>query len=152
MKSKEKYLRDGRSPIPKSETTSRVMSSNKAKDTKPELLLRKMLWAKGIRGYRCNYKKAPGRPDIAFPKKRVAIFVNGCFWHACPYCKLPLPKSNKEFWKAKFEANKKRDKIKISVLKKNGWKVFIIWECEVPKKLQSLFEFLNKQLGSRISL
>lgn len=149
---KKTYIRDGRAPIPKSENTSRVMSANKAKNTKPEIILRKLLWANGTRGYRCNYKKASGRPDIAFPKKRIALFVNGCFWHRCPHCKLPLPKSNIKFWEAKFSANKKRDNLKIKSLKRNGWKVFVIWECEVPKKLQSLFEFLNKELGSHISV
>lgn len=95
---KKEYIRDKRSPKPKNAAVSKVMSANKAKNTKPEMLFRKALWAEGIRGYRCNYKNAPGRPDIAFPKKKIAIFVNGCFWHGCPYCKMPLPKNNTEFW------------------------------------------------------
>jgi len=142
---KKIYIRDGRAPVPKSEVTSRVMSANKAKNTKPEVILRRALWANGLRGYRCNYKKAPGRPDIAFPKKKIAIFVNGCFWHRCPHCKLPLPKSNQDFWKTKFEANKKRDREKVTLLGKEGWKVFIIWECEIPKKNQSLFNLLTRK-------
>ena len=77
MKSRKRmYLRDGRAPIPKNEVTSRVMSANKGKNTKPEILLRKTLWKAGHRGFRTNYKKAPGRPDIAFPKKKVAVFVH----------------------------------------------------------------------------
>ena len=80
IKTKE-YIRDGRSPVPKKEATSKVMSANKGKDTNPELLLRKELWKNNIKGYRLHWKKVPGSPDIAFPKKKLAIFINGCFWH-----------------------------------------------------------------------
>ena len=104
------YLRDKRSPTPSSESTSKVMSANKSKDTKPEIKLRKILWKEGIRGYRLNWKKAPGRPDIAFPGRKIAIFINGCYWHRCPKCELPLPKSNVQFWKDKFDNNIARDK------------------------------------------
>jgi len=99
------YIRDGRAPLPQNEITSRIMSSIKDKNTKPELIIRKALWEKGIRGYRLHWKKAPGKPDIAFPSKKVAIFVNGCYWHRCPHCKLSLPKTNSEFWKNKFQKN-----------------------------------------------
>ena len=85
------------------------MSSNRGKDTKPELHLRYTLREFGIPGYRLHWKKAPGKPDIAYPKHKIAIFVNGCYWHRCPYCNLPLPKSNSRFWSKKFESNKKRD-------------------------------------------
>ena len=91
-----KYVRDKRSPIPSNQHVSKVMSANKAKDTKPEIELRKLLWNNGIRGYRINKKGIPGTPDITISKKRLAIFLNGCFWHRCPHCDLPLPKSNKE--------------------------------------------------------
>lgn len=91
------YLRDGRAPIPDSEITSRVMSSNKGKNTKPEILMRDALRQIGIPGYRLHWKKAPGRPDIAYPGKKIAIFVHGCYWHRCPHCDLPLPKTNTEF-------------------------------------------------------
>ncbi len=133
MKTKE-YIRDKRSPKPKNKNVSKVMSANKSKNTKPEIILRKALWAAGYRGYRCNYKKIPGRPDIAFPKKKIAIFVHGCFWHICPKCKLPLPKSNSDFWRNKFQKNELRDKNKIELLKKDGWKVLVVWECELYKK------------------
>jgi len=116
------FIRDGRAPIPKRLVTSRVMSSNKAKDTKPELIFRQALWAQGIRGYRLHWKKVLGRPDISFPQRRVAIFINGCFWHRCPNCKLPLPKSNTVFWKEKFDKNIERDKNKIELLKMTNWK------------------------------
>ena len=75
------YVRDKRSPVPKSEAASRVMSANRGRDTGPELRLRRALWAAGRRGYRLHYKKAPGRPDIAYPSRKIAIFVHGCFWH-----------------------------------------------------------------------
>lgn len=103
------YLRDKRSPRPKSETVSRVMSANRAKDTRPEIALRKALWRAGGRGYRLHYKRVPGRPDIAFVSKRVAVFVNGCYWHHCPKCNYPLPKTNTAFWQAKFDLNTARD-------------------------------------------
>lgn len=93
----EKYLRDKRSPTPKNESTSRVMSANKGKDSKPETTLRKKIWSEGLKGYRLHYKKIPGRPDICFVSKKVAIFVNGCFWHRCPKCNYSLPKNNTEF-------------------------------------------------------
>lgn len=80
------YIRDGRAPIPESEITSKVMSAVRGKDTKPELALRKALKDVGIQGYRLHWKRAPGRPDIAYPGSKVAIFVHGCFWHRCPYC------------------------------------------------------------------
>lgn len=126
-----KYIRDGRAPIPKSETTSKVMSANVPKDTKPELVLRKALRESGVSGYRLHWKKASGRPDIAYPGRKIAIFVNGCFWHRCPHCNLPLPKSNTEFWLKKFKKNKERDAKKIYNLEEAGWKVIVLWECEI---------------------
>lgn len=125
------YIRDGRAPIPTSETTSRVMSANVGKNTKPELALRKALREIGIPGYRLHWKKAPGRPDIAYPGRRIAIFVNGCYWHRCPHCNLPLPRSNTDFWKEKFEKNIKRDTDKTRDLEENGWMVLVFWECEI---------------------
>lgn len=128
-----KYIRDGRAPIPKLETTSKVMSANVPKDTKPELVLRKYLRKIGISGYRLHWKKASGRPDIAYPGRKIAIFVNGCFWHRCPHCDLPLPKSNTDFWLKKFVRNKERDAKKIHNLEEDGWKVIVLWECEIKK-------------------
>ena len=127
----KKYLRDGRAPIPIKESVSRVMSSNKDKNTTPELQLRKALCAKNIKGYRLHWNKVPGRPDIAFPGKKMAIFVNGCYWHRCPHCKLTLPKSNTSFWKEKFEKNIERDKRKIEKLKEMNWTVLTVWECQI---------------------
>ena len=132
---KKTYLRDGRAPIPEKESTSRTMSAIRSKNTKPELLLRKKLWNTGVRGYRLHWKKVPGRPDIAFPGKKIAIFVNGCYWHRCPHCNPSFPKSNQEFWHKKFERNVQRDKDKIQQLKAQGWKTIIVWECNILKQL-----------------
>ncbi len=112
------------------------MSSNKAKNTKPELKLRKALYADGIRGYRLNWKKVPGKPDIAFPGRKIGIFINGCYWHRCPYCELSLPKTNTDFWKKKFEKNIKRDKKKEKELLDLGWTVLVFWECKIKTNIK----------------
>ncbi len=78
------------------------MQGNKRRDTKPELLVRQRLRAAGLTGYRLDWAKAPGRPDIAFPGRKIAIFVNGCYWHRCPHCNPSMPSKNVEFWEAKF--------------------------------------------------
>jgi len=142
----EKYVRDKRSPIPSNQHVSKVMSANKAKDTKPEIELRKLLWNNGIRGYRINKKGIPGTPDITISKKRLAIFLNGCFWHRCPHCDLPLPKSNKEFWEKKFETNKKRDLKKCKELQELGWHPLIIWECQLNDDRDNILLQVNKWL------
>jgi len=144
MIEKKSYKRDGRAPIPLKESTSKVMSSNKGKDTKPELQLRRSMWAKGIRGYRLNWKKAPGRPDIAFPGRKLAIFVHGCFWHRCAKCNLPSPKSNTEFWKTKFDRNVLRDAQKNEQLIKMGWTVITVWECDIKNNLKNIVDNIKK--------
>ncbi len=140
------YLRDERSPLPLNETVSRYMRSNKSKDTKPEIVFRKALWKAGIRGYRLHWKKASGKPDIAFPGKKVAIFLNGCFWHRCPTCKLSMPKNNSDFWLAKFARNVDRDQEKIHALEQENWKVLVIWECEMKHDLSEQVERVNQLL------
>ncbi len=143
---KEHYIRDGRAPVPKKATTSRVMSANRSKDTKPEVMLRKALWHDGLRGYRLHLKSVPGRPDLVFMKERLAVFVNGCFWHRCPTCKLPLPKSHQQFWREKFERNIERDKTKSKQLKAAGWKVVTIWECQINKDILRPLKAIKKVL------
>lgn len=143
--SKKEYIRDGRAPIPEKIVTSKVMSANKAKNTKPEVLLRKALTNAGIKGYRLHWKKAPGSPDIAFPKRKLAVFVNGCYWHRCPHCKLTIPKSNTDFWKKKFKRNKERDQEKIRLLKKSGWNVIVIWECMIKKDILDVVKIIKKE-------
>ena len=135
---------DNRNPPPSSDITTRVMRANKGKGTDPEMVVRRMLREMGHPGYRLNWKKVPGRPDIAYPGRRVAIFVNGCFWHRCPRCNLPLPKSHTEFWQRKFERNVERDRRKTSELEAMGWKVITIWECEVKKDQEGIRTRLSK--------
>jgi len=141
-----KYIRDGRAPIPEKESTSRVMSANKAKNTKPELILRRTLFKNGLRGYRIHWNRLPGHPDIAFTKKKIAIFVNGCFWHRCPYCAPSYPKSNQDFWENKFRENKARDEKKKTMLEQMGWKVFVFWECQIKADPMSVANNLKKYI------
>jgi len=140
------YVRDKRSPVPKSETVSRVMSANRAKDSKPELTLRKALWHAGLRGYRLHYKRVPGRPDISYVGKKLAIFVHGCFWHRCPTCNYTLPKNNTEFWQAKFDRNVARDQKKAEDLRNIGWTVITVWECEMKADLSVILRSIRKSL------
>jgi len=130
-----KYKRDGRAPIPKNEIVSKIMSANKDKNTKPEVHIRKALWSNGIKGYRLHWKKAPGNPDIAFPSKKIAIFINGCYWHRCPVCNLSIPKSNENFWRVKFRKNVERDKRNIEQLRLQDWNVLVLWECQIKNNL-----------------
>lgn len=141
--SQKAYIRDGRAPIPQKEITSKVMSSIRAKNTKPELNLRRALFANGLAGYRLHWKKVPGHPDIAYPGKKLAIFVNGCYWHRCPYCNPPFPKTHKRFWKQKFKKNTERDIRKRTDLENNGWKVVTIWECQIKNNLQNCVDIIK---------
>lgn len=144
---KRNYSRDGRAPIPINEKTSQIMSSIKGKDTIPELTLRKLLRESEYGGYRLHWSKAPGRPDISYPGKKIAIFVNGCFWHRCPKCHLPVPKSHSEYWTTKLEKNVQRDKSKQVELLQSGWNVITFWECEIQelskKKTKKFYNLLN---------
>ncbi len=113
---------------------SEVMSKIRSKNTKPEMTLRKALFAKGYR-YRINDKKIPGKPDIVFPKYKTVIFIHGCFWHGHENCKIAhIPKSNIDFWKNKIEKNKERDQINYKRTILLGWKVIVVWECRISKK------------------
>jgi DNA mismatch endonuclease (patch repair protein) len=144
----KQYSRDKRSPTPVSETVSEIMSSIKSKNTKPELLFRRALWNNGIKGYRLHWK-VEGKPDIAFPGRKLAVFIHGCYWHRCPVCDLSKPKSNSAFWSDKFEKNVARDERKRSALERDGWKVMTFWECEIKKDIFPLVgqvsAFVNKK-------
>ena len=111
--------------------TRHVMQANKSKNTKPELLVRQALRSAGLPGYRLHWKKAPGKPDVCFPGRKVAVFVHGCYWHRCPYCALPLPKTNVEFWAQKFARNQARDERDQRLLLEDGWTVLVVWECHL---------------------
>lgn len=139
--------RDRRNPEPSNEITTKVMKANRGRDTTPELIVREMLRDMGYPGYRLNWKKVPGRPDIAYPGKKIAIFINGCFWHRCPYCNLPLPKTHTNFWEDKFRKNVERDSRKTKDLEEMGWKVLTIWECEIKKNSDNVRSELEDVLG-----
>ena len=120
------------------ETRSYNMSRIKNKNTKPEILVRKFLFANGFR-FRLNDKKLPGKPDIVLPKYKTVIFVNGCFWHGHENCKyFKLPGTRTEWWREKIEKNIENDLKKQSQLMDLGYKVIIVWECEIKSK-----EFYN---------
>ena len=124
------------------------MQGNKRRDTSPELKVRTMLRELGHTGYRLDWKKAPGHPDIAFPGRKVAIFVQGCFWHRCPVCNYGLPKSNVEYWTAKFDRNVERDKRTKEQLEEMGWDCIEIWEHQLKKKqLEETKAFLADALA-----
>jgi len=111
-----------------SKTRSRMMSGIKGKNTKPEVKIRKALFAKGLR-YRLHEKKLPGRPDLVFPKYRAVVFVNGCFWHGHGCSRFKWPSTNTNFWKTKITRNKSRDLESAKKLKELGWRVLTVWEC-----------------------
>lgn len=111
---------------------SYCMSQIRSRNTQPEIILRKAISSEGIRGYRLNYKLL-GKPDIVFPKRKIAIFIDGCFWHKCPVCFI-RPETNRRFWNKKIVSNVKRDKIVNAELKRKGWKIIRIWEHEIEKQ------------------
>jgi DNA mismatch endonuclease (patch repair protein) len=114
------------------------MQANRARDTRPERILRKALRDAGHRGYRLNWRGAPGRPDLSWPGRRVAVFVHGCFWHHCPRCHPALPASNTAFWARKFELNRERDGRKRRQLEEAGWNVHEVWECDLRDRLDGV--------------
>ncbi|MEN2434929.1 DNA mismatch endonuclease Vsr [Weeksellaceae bacterium A-14] len=127
------------------------MSRIRGKDTTPELLVRRFLFANGLR-YRLYDKKLPGKPDIILKKFKTVIFVHGCFWHGHDNCKyFVVPETRTEFWLNKIEGNKKRDERNIMQLKNEGWNVVIIYECQLKKEkqeetLNNILQNIQKQL------
>ncbi len=126
------------------------MSHIKSKDTSIELMVRQRLFAMGYR-YRVNYKELPGKPDIVFTKKKFAIFIHGCYWHGhgCGSRYAHFSRSNKEYWGPKIERTKQRDQENIQALEANGWKVIVLWECQIRANLEDLIQKLNRKLLSR---
>ena len=130
------------------ERRSANMRAIRSKDMKPEMLVRKLVHSMGYR-YRLHRKDLPGKPDLVFGPRRKVIFVHGCFWHqhSAKDCKITRkPKSNTNYWLPKLERNVKRDKERRDVLKKNGWGVLVVWECEVGGNAR-LERLLRKFLG-----
>jgi DNA mismatch endonuclease (patch repair protein) len=130
-----KKTRKNKCQLPKSAplTRSQVMSRVRSKDTRPELLVRRALWAAGIR-YRLHRKNIPGNPDLVLAGRHAVVFVHGCFWHrheSCP--RNRTPKTRVEWWTAKLARNRERDFEVRSLLEASGWHIFIIWECEAER-------------------
>lgn len=115
------------------EQRSRIMASVKGKNTGPELALRRALYAAGVRGWRCHYRQAPGTPDIAWPRRRVAVFVDGAFWHGHP--SRHRPGRSGSYWDEKIERNVERDRSVDAELKVRGWAVVRVWDFEVKRDL-----------------
>lgn len=126
------------------EKRSLVMSRVKGTNTKPEIYVRSRLHAAGFR-FRLHRKDLPGKPDIVLPKHRTVIFVHGCFWHQHTGCrKAALPKQNADFWREKLQANVIRDEKNQNQLRKDGWKVRLIWECEMSSGVEDLIRELEQ--------
>lgn len=129
------------------ERRSEIMSHIKSQNTSIEILVRQQLFALGLR-YRINYKPLPGKPDIVFTKKKVAIFIHGCFWHGhnvgCRYSHVS--KSRTEYWSEKISRTKARDKQHLTDLEADGWHVLVIWECEICKDLPLVIEKITRFL------
>ena len=131
-----------------SEQRSRNMSAIKSKNTKPEIAVRKLLHSMGYR-FRLHRKDLPGSPDIVLPKYKTAIFVHGCFWHRHENCKYATtPKTRSAFWESKFNENIRRDRTNQNNLIKLGWKVLVIWECDLKStnisNIRKLFDISFK--------
>lgn len=110
------------------------MSRIKGRNTKPEILIRKFLFSKGLR-FRLHAKNLPGKPDIVLPKYKTVIFVHGCFWHGHSNCKyFVMPKTRRSFWEKKIFGNKEKDLRSLKILRKLGWKSITVWECQLKSK------------------
>ncbi|MFC3858710.1 very short patch repair endonuclease [Chitinophaga sp. GCM10012297] len=132
------------------QTRSFNMSRIKGKNTKPEMMVRKFLFSQGLR-YKLHDKTLPGKPDMVFPKFKTALFINGCFWHGHENCKYyVVPKTRTDWWQAKINGNRIKDYDSIKKLEQQGWKVIVIWECELKhgkadEKLKNIAnELINK--------
>lgn len=112
------------------------MSRIRSKDTKPEEIVRKYLFSKGLR-FRKNDRRYPGHPDVVLPKYKTVVFVNGCFWHRHEGCRYAsIPATNREYWNQKFERNVERDAREQKELRELGWRVIVVWECELKKAVR----------------
>lgn len=122
------------------------MSRIKGKNTKPELIVRSLVHALGCR-FRLHRKDLPGKPDIVLPRHKKIIFVHGCYWHmhSCKYGKVK-PVTNAEFWQKKRQGNKERDRRNIAALRKEGWRVLVVWECQL-KDIEKLRGRIERFLG-----
>ena len=132
------------------EQRSALMSKVRSSDTKPEWILRCALHRLGFR-YILKNKRLPGNPDLVFPRYRTVVFVHGCFWHRHVGCKdASMPKSNESFWANKFSENVQRDAKAVEALSQEGWKVLIVWECELMKKTIETVEKVARAIRSNV--
>jgi DNA mismatch endonuclease (patch repair protein) len=120
------------------------MARIRSRDTKPELLLRRALWKDGVRGWRCHAGGLPGKPDLAFTRWKVAVFVDGCFWHGHP--DFFTPGKSGAYWDAKIERTRARDRLANEALAKAGWQVLRFWDFEVEQDIDGCL----KQVGSAL--
>ena len=129
-------------------TRSVMMSRIRGKNTKPELTLRSLLHRQGFR-FRLHGRELPGRPDIVFPRHKAVVFVHGCFWHRHKGCKgATVPKSHRKFWADKFARNMANDRKHVRRLRRRGWKVLVVWECQL-RRPEQVFSRRNTLLSSR---
>lgn len=126
---------------------SEIMSHIRSKDTSIELMVRRYLFSQGYR-YRVNYKALPGKPDIVFTKKKIAIFIHGCYWHGhdCGSRYAHSSQSNKTYWGPKIERTKQRDQDHIQELEADGWRVIVLWECEIKETFDNIIMELTQAL------
>ena len=126
------------------ERRSEIMSHIRSKDTSIELMVRRYLFALGYR-YRVNYKALPGKPDIVFTKKKIAIFIHGCYWHGhdCGSRYAHSSQSNKAYWGPKIQRTQQRDQDHITELEANGWNVVVLWECQIRLDFERTLSRLN---------
>lgn len=130
---------------------SEIMSHIKSKDTSIELMVRRYLFARGYR-YRVNYKELPGKPDIVFTKKKIAIFIHGCYWHGhdCGSRYAHSSKSNRTYWGPKIQRTRQRDQEHITNLEADDWKVVVLWECQIKDDFGNTMNFLQDALCEEI--
>jgi DNA mismatch endonuclease (patch repair protein) len=136
------------------EKRSSIMSHIGGKETKPEAMVRKLIFSKGLR-YRKNDKSLPGTPDIVLPKYRTVVFIHGCFWHGHKGCrKSELPDTRRDFWERKISENMTRDQRNIDELEKSQWRVIVVWQCEInnikrrEKRIESLIQEIMENNGT----
>lgn len=119
------------------------MANIRRSGTQIELKFRKYIWNNGLRGYRTNYSKKAGKPDLYFTKKQIAVFIDGCYWHMCPKC-FVRPKSHNDYWDSKIEKNAERDKKTNKILKNEGTKIIRFWEHEIKDDINKCYKRLLK--------
>lgn len=139
--------------VPTTPKRSRMMSSIRGKNTRPELILRSLLFARGFR-YRLHARQLPGSPDLVFHRYRAVVFVHGCFWHRHEGCRYTTtPKANHLFWQQKFQENVARDRRHVETLHEQGWRVAIVWECSLKQSAEETARAVENWLrGDKESL